>query len=191
MLNLVLLGPPGAGKGTQSKKIIDKYHLSHLSTGDLLRAEVMAQTELGLKAKELIFSGKLVPDEIVIGMIDQKLKANQETVGFVFDGYPRNIKQAQTLDDILVANHVAITHTIAMEVPEKILIQRILQRGKENGRFDDQNEMIVKNRVITYLKEAKTISEFYQKQNKFTSIDGIGSMEEVFDAICMVIDQVK
>ena len=140
MLNLVLFGPPGAGKGTQSQKLIDKYNLVHLSTGDLLRSEIAAGTELGLKAKALMDQGILVPDEVVIGMIDNKLKENKNAGGFIFDGFPRTVPQAEGLDRLMAENGTEITCMIALEVDEEELTKRLLLRGKSSGRPDDQNE---------------------------------------------------
>ncbi|TAF65323.1 MAG: adenylate kinase [Cytophagales bacterium] len=188
MINIVLFGPPGAGKGTQSKKIIEKYQLIHLSTGDLLRAEVMAETELGKKAKDLMSKGLLVPDEIVIGMIENKVKSNTNAKGFVFDGFPRTIAQAEALDNLMSKNNIKISGTVALEVDEVELTKRILERGKLSGRIDDQNETLVKNRVKVYFKETAPVADYYKKQNKFTSIQGIGEVEDIFKQICTTLD---
>lgn len=187
MLNVILFGPPGSGKGTQSKKIIERFGLTQISTGDLLRNEVMMKSDLGIRAKELMMTGKLVPDEIVIGMIDNKIRQNPDCVGFVFDGFPRNIKQAQILDELFISREIQINFVISLIVDEQELIKRILQRGKEQNRFDDQNELIVKNRVKLYFSETKAISEYYQKQNKFLSLDGEKAVDDIFEAICNVI----
>lgn len=187
MLNVILFGPPGSGKGTQSKKIIEKFGLIQISTGDLLRNEVMMKSDLGIKAKELMMTGKLVPDEIVIGMIDNKIRQNPGCEGFVFDGFPRNIKQAQILDELFISRNIQINFVVSLVVDEQELIKRILQRGKEQNRFDDQNELIVKNRVKLYFSETKAISEYYEKQNKFSSLDGEKNIDEIFESICNVI----
>lgn len=187
MLNIILFGPPGSGKGTQSKKIIEKFGLIQISTGDLLRNEVMMQTDLGLKAKELMMSGKLVPDEIVIAMIDNKIRQNPGCAGFVFDGFPRNIKQAQILDELFTTRKISIQFVVSLIVNEQELIKRILQRGKEQNRFDDQNELIVKNRVKLYFSETKIVSEYYEKQNKFFSLDGEKNIDEIFEDVCKII----
>ncbi|GAB4405131.1 MAG: adenylate kinase [Microscillaceae bacterium] len=188
MLNIVLFGPPGAGKGTQSKSIEERYHLIHISTGDLLFGEVSTGTLLGQQAKEYMLAGKLVPDEIVISMIENKIRANRQAKGFVFDGFPRNLHQAQTLDKLLKQNQIEITLVIAFEVDEAELVRRVLQRGQEKGRFDDQNESIVRSRLITYQNETAPLKEYYTAQNKFISMSGRGSIEEIFQTICANID---
>jgi adenylate kinase len=188
MLNLILYGPPGAGKGTQSKKILAKYQLVHLSTGDLLHREVMAKTELGLQAKDLMMAGKLVPDEIVIGMIANKLKENSQAKGFVFDGYPRNLKQAQALDKLFTTNQLSINKVIALEVEEAELVKRILQRGKELGRFDDQNELLIRNRVKLYFAETNPVVDYYKQQKKYHKLSGLGDVEDIFANINKIID---
>ncbi|MCU0446196.1 MAG: adenylate kinase [Microscillaceae bacterium] len=188
MLNIILFGPPGAGKGTQSKKLVAQYNLIHLSTGDLLHKEVMAKTELGLQARELMLAGKLVPDEIVIGMIDNRIKNSKNQAGFVFDGFPRNLKQAEALDNLFKINDLKIDKVIALEVGEAALIERILQRGKEQGRFDDQNETLVKNRVKLYFNDTGIVSQYYQTQGKFHSLNGLGEIETIFAQICKIIE---
>jgi adenylate kinase len=190
MLNIVLFGPPGAGKGTQSSKLIDKYSLVHLSTGDLLRSEISAGTALGMKAKTLMDAGVLVPDEVVIGMIDNKLNQNPDAKGFIFDGFPRTIAQAEALDKILEKNGLAISKTIALEVEEEELVKRLLERGKDSGRVDDQNETLVRNRVKVYFKETLPVADYYKKQNKLASIVGIGEIEEIYNNICKAIDAI-
>ncbi|MCS6822603.1 MAG: adenylate kinase [Microscillaceae bacterium] len=187
MLNILLFGPPGAGKGTQSKKLVEKYHLIHLSTGDLLRAEVMANTPLGRQANDIMRKGLLVPDEIVIGMIENKVNANHGAKGFVFDGFPRTIAQAQALDNLLKKLNMSVSKMIALEVEEKELIRRVLQRGKELGRFDDQNEMLVRSRIKIYQSETLPVAEHYKKQGKFVAVYGIGTIEEIFAKICQAI----
>lgn len=166
MLNLVLFGPPGAGKGTQSEKLIDKYKLVHLSTGDLLRSEIKAGTELGLKAKSLMDQGLLVPDEVVIGMIDNKLKENKEAAGFIFDGFPRTVKQAEALDTLLVENGTSISAMVALEVEAEELTRRLLERGKTSGRPDDQNEELIRKRVQEYNDKTLPVANYYQSQGK-------------------------
>lgn len=189
MLNIVLFGPPGAGKGTQSKKIVEKYGLIHLSTGDLLRAERSAGTPLGLKAKELMDAGKLVPDEVVVGMIENKIKSNADAKGFVFDGFPRTIAQAESLDKLLEQNGLKINGTLALEVDEAELTQRILERGKTSGRLDDQNEDLVKSRVQEYEAKTAPVANYYDKQGKLHRIQGIGGIEDIFAKLCQALDQ--
>ena len=150
MLNIVLFGPPGAGKGTQSEKLIEKYQLVHLSTGDILRGEIAAGTELGLEAKKLMDEGALVPDEVVIGMISSKLDQNKGVKGFIFDGFPRTTAQAEALDSLLSEKSTSITTMLALEVDTEELTKRLLLRGKDSGRADDQNEEIIRNRISEY-----------------------------------------
>ncbi|MDQ4141581.1 MAG: adenylate kinase [Bacteroidota bacterium] len=188
MLNIVLFGPPGAGKGTQSQKLIDTYHLIHLSTGDLLRSEIAAGTELGLRAKELMDQGVLVPDEVVIGMIDTKLKENKNAAGFIFDGFPRTVPQAESLDTLLEQNGTAISGMIALEVNEEELTKRLLLRGQTSGRPDDQNEELVRKRVQEYNTKTAPVAGYYAKQGKYNAINGIGEIEEIFAEICEIID---
>ena len=188
MLNIVLFGPPGAGKGTQSQKLIDQYHLIHLSTGDLLRSEIAAGTELGLKAKALMDQGILVPDEVVIGMIDTKLKENKNAAGFIFDGFPRTVPQAESLDVLLQQNGTAISGMIALEVNEEELTSRLLLRGQTSGRPDDQNEELVRKRVQEYNTKTAPVAGYYARQNKYHAVNGIGEIEEIFGEICAIID---
>jgi adenylate kinase len=189
MLNLVLFGPPGAGKGTQSQKLIDQYQLIHLSTGDLLRSQIADKTELGLKAQEYMNKGELVPDAVVIGMIADKIKSNAQAVGFIFDGFPRTVAQAQALDVMLTANKTAISGMVALVVDEAELTQRILLRGQTSGRADDQDESLVKKRVSEYNTKTKPVADFYAAQQKFTAIEGVGEIETIFANLCLVIDK--
>lgn len=191
MLNIVLFGPPGAGKGTQSERLIEKYGLIHLSTGDLLRGEIAAQTELGLKAKALMDAGNLVPDEVVIGMISSKLEANPTANGFIFDGFPRTEAQAEALDVLLQEKGTGITGMLALEVEKQELITRLLARGKDSGRADDQSEEIIENRINEYNNKTAILKSFYQAQGKFTGVEGIGSIEEITQRLCDAIDAVK
>jgi adenylate kinase len=183
MLNIVLFGPPGAGKGTQSQKLIDKYGLVHLSTGDLLRSEIARGTALGMEAKQLMDKGDLVGDDIVIGMIESKLDANPNANGFIFDGFPRTQAQAIALDDLLQKKGTAISAMIALEVDNEELVKRLLLRGKESGRPDDQNEEIIRNRVNEYNNKTLPLKKYYSEQTKFHSINGIGSIESIFNDI--------
>ena len=189
MLNLVLFGPPGAGKGTQSQKLIDKYNLVHLSTGDLLRSEIAAGTELGLKAKSLMDQGLLVPDEVVIGMIANKLKENKEAGGFIFDGFPRTVPQAEGLDKMMAACGTEITCMVALQVDEEELTKRLLLRGQSSGRPDDQNEELIRKRVQEYNTKTAQVANYYEQQGKFFSINGIGEIEEIFNNTCQIIDR--
>jgi len=187
MLNLVLFGPPGAGKGTQSQKLIEKYGLIHLSTGDLLRGEISQGTTLGLEAKKLMDAGLLVPDEVVIGMISNKLDANKDAKGFIFDGFPRTVAQAAALDELLETKEEAISGMIALEVNDDELEHRLLLRGKDSGRPDDANPEVIRKRIVEYNNKTAPVADFYKKQNKFTSINGIGTIDEIFSTIVTVI----
>ncbi len=188
MLNIVLFGPPGAGKGTQSKLLIDKYGLIHLSTGDLLRDEIARSTELGKRAKAIMDKGDLVSDEIVIGMIESKLNANSKANGFIFDGFPRTNAQAQALDNLLTTHHTSISLMLALEVNNAELTKRLLERGKESGRPDDQNEDIIKNRINEYNNKTAPIKQHYSQQKKYNSVYGMGSIDQIFELLCAVIN---
>jgi len=181
MLNIVLFGPPGAGKGTQSQNLINKYGLVHLSTGDLLRTEIARGTELGVKAKEIMDRGILVSDDIVIGMIENKLDANPSANGFIFDGFPRTKAQAEALDDLLQKKGTAISCMLALEVDEAELTRRLLERGKESGRADDRDEATIKNRINEYNNKTLPLKEYYSAEGKFHSINGIGSVQDIFN----------
>lgn len=189
MLNLVLFGPPGAGKGTQSQNIIEKFGLIHLSTGDLLRSEIANGTVLGLEAKKLMDQGLLVPDEVVIGMISNKLDSNKDAKGFIFDGFPRTVAQAEALDELLASKNSSISGMIALEVNPEELEHRLLLRGKDSGRPDDQNPEVIRKRIKEYNEKTAVVADFYKAQNKFTAINGIGSINEIFDAITKVIEK--
>ncbi|MFI5150872.1 MAG: adenylate kinase [Bacteroidia bacterium] len=188
MLNIVLFGPPGAGKGTQSKKLIDKYHLVHLSTGDILRAEVEQGTYLGLEAKQLMDQGILVPDHIVIGMIRSKLDYNRNANGYIFDGFPRTTAQAEALDKLLSERNTTINMMLALEVEANELTKRLVKRATELDRSDDKDPAIHKKRIEVYNKETAPLKEYYQAQGKYYSVYGIGSVDEIFDELCSVID---
>lgn len=187
MLNIVLFGPPGAGKGTQSQLLLNHYKLIHLSTGDLLRAEIGAGTQLGLEAKKLMDQGLLVPDEVVIGMIESKLKSNSEAEGFIFDGFPRTVAQAEALDQLLAQHNTNIKMMLALEVSEDELVKRLLNRGKDSGRTDDQDESIIRNRIEEYNRKTAPLADFYSQASKFKKIKGIGSVEEIFESLKMAI----
>lgn len=188
MLNIVLFGPPGAGKGTQSQKLIDKYNLVHLSTGDLLRSEIAAGTELGIKAKSLMDNGILVPDEVVIGMIDSKLKENPDAGGFIFDGFPRTVPQAEALDALMRKNDSEITCMLALEVDEEELTKRLLLRGEVSGRPDDRNEELIRKRVQEYNNKTTPVAGYYKSQGKFHGVYGIGEIEEIFAELSRIVD---
>lgn len=180
MFNLILFGPPGSGKGTQSAKIIEKHGLKHLSTGDLLRSEISRQTALGIEAKKFMDKGELVPDEVVIGMISTVLDANPSCCGFLFDGFPRTSTQAEALDKLLEFKKCSINIMLALEVGEEEIVQRILLRGKTSGRSDDNNESIIRARMREYKDKTESVADHYRKFNKVVMIEGEGSVEEIF-----------
>jgi len=187
MLNVVIFGPPGSGKGTQSNKIIRKYGLYHLSTGDMLRAEMAEETELGLEAKSLVTRGELVPDEVVIGMIAKRIEAAGDINGFIFDGFPRTVKQAETLDNLLSTRNMEITMMINLDVETKELIDRLLKRAEAEGRADDNFETI-QNRIQVYESQTSPVIEYYAKQDKARPVDGLGSVDDIFNRIVNVIN---
>jgi adenylate kinase len=188
MLNIVLFGPPGAGKGTQSERLIKKYNLLHLSTGDLLRAEIADGTQLGLDAKKYMDCGSLVPDEVVIGMIENKIKSNPHVKGFIFDGFPRTVNQATNLDQMCHENETSITALISLKVDVAELTKRIVERGKTSGRTDDQDPQLVGERVAEYNDKTAPVAHYYAKRGKGHFIDGMNSVDVVFEDICKVID---
>lgn len=189
MLNIVLFGPPGAGKGTQSEKLIDKYKLTHLSTGDIFRANIKGETELGQLAKSYMDKGELVPDEVTIRMLEAEVNNSGDTKGFIFDGFPRTTAQAQALDSFLKSRDTSISLMTALEVPEKVLIERLLLRGKDSGRADDSNEEVIAKRIRVYKEQTAVVADFYAEQNKFESVDGVGEIDEIFQRLCTVIDK--
>ncbi|ACU58336.1 adenylate kinase [Chitinophaga sp. YR627] len=188
MVNIILFGPPGSGKGTQSANLISKFGLIHLSTGDLLRSEIEAKTPLGLEAKKVMDQGILVPDEVVIGMISSKLDANPEARGFIFDGFPRTTAQAEALDKLLSLKKTAISNVLALEVPEDELIARLLNRGITSGRSDDANEDVIRARIVEYHNKTAPVADHYAKYGKFKKIKGEGSVDEIFDRLSKEIE---
>ncbi|MBL0339521.1 MAG: adenylate kinase [Bacteroidetes bacterium] len=189
MHNIILFGPPGAGKGTQSARLIKKYHLVHLSTGDILRGEITNGTALGLEAKKMMDQGLLVPDEVVIAMISNKLDQNPGSKGFIFDGFPRTQAQAAALDDLLLEKATAISAMYALNVEDEELIRRIIGRGKDSGRSDDSDPVIIRKRIEEYNKKTAPLIDYYKAQNKFVAIEGHGDVDEIFYLLCKQIDQ--
>jgi adenylate kinase len=188
MFNLILFGPPGSGKGTQSEKLIAKYNLKHLSTGDLLRSEIARKTPLGLEAKKFMDKGQLVPDEVVIGMISSALDTNPDAPGFLFDGFPRTSKQAQALDNLLELKHLSINVMLALDVTEKELVKRLVKRGETSGRPDDNNEQVIKTRIQEYHKKTSAVADHYRKTNKVILIKGEGTVDDIFNNLTKEID---
>lgn len=189
MFNLILFGPPGSGKGTQSEKLIAKYGLKHLSTGDLLRSEIAGQTPLGLEAKKLMDKGQLVPDEVVIGMISSALDSNPQAKGFLFDGFPRTVAQAEALDKLLKLKGTQIHAMISMLVSEEELVKRLLNRGKTSGRSDDTNEEIIRARIVEYRTKTSVVADYYKQFDKLAEIQGEGTIDEIFESLQKEIEQ--
>lgn len=190
MLNIVLFGPPGAGKGTQSANLIQKYKLNHISTGDLFRKHLSEGTELGKLAQQYMNDGYLVPDKVVIGMVEDHLNQHENVSGYIFDGFPRTVAQAEALDKVLEKRKTPIKIMTALEVPEEELKKRLLERGKISGRSDDQNEEKINNRIQVYINETMPVAEYYKKQNKFIAVNGVGKIDYIFQKICSEIDKV-
>lgn len=188
MINIILFGPPGSGKGTQAKKLADKYNFLHISTGDLFRAEIGNKTDLGQQAMNFISKGLLVPDEITIGMLRRKVEENYDVEGVIFDGFPRNVLQAEALDELLAERDQRIAALIALEVPDQEIINRILERAKTSGRSDDADENIIRNRINVYNEETAPVFDFYQQDGRSQKIYGVGSIDEIFDRLCKLID---
>jgi adenylate kinase len=188
MLNIILFGPPGSGKGTQSERLITEYGLKHLSTGDLLRSEIAAQTPLGIEAKAIMDKGHLVPDEVVIGMISSALEANPNANGFLFDGFPRTEAQSEALDNLLELKHTEIAVVLSLEVGEEELVKRLLNRGLTSGRTDDVNEDIIRARIVEYHKKTTVVADYYKQFDKVKSIKGEGSVDEIYEALCKEIN---
>ena len=188
MVNIVLFGPPGSGKGTQAAKLVEKYGLLHISTGDLFRYEMGNDTPLGLKAKEYMSKGQLVPDEVTIGMLKNKVMANLDVKGYILDGFPRTIPQAEALDQLMNELDKEISGLIALDVDDEELVKRLLNRGLTSGRADDNNEEVIRKRIKVYNDETAPVFDFYEKQGKSTKVEGIGTIDEIFDRLCGVID---
>ena len=188
MFNLILFGPPGSGKGTQSEKIVEKFGLIHLSTGNLLRQEISDKTPLGMEAKNFMDKGQLVPDEVVIGMIDSSLEKHPDAKGFLFDGFPRTVAQAEALDKLLSLKKTGICKVLALDVDEDELVRRLLIRGETSGRSDDTNEEVTRRRFSVYKNDTEPVAEYYKHQDKFETVKGIGSVNEIFAAISSCIE---
>ncbi len=191
MFNLILFGPPGSGKGTQSERLIAKYGLKHLSTGDLLRGEIAGQTPLGMAVKNLMAEGKLVPDEIVIEMIDIAIENNPRVNGFLFDGFPRTTAQAEALDKLLAQKGTEIAVVLALQVSQEELIARLLNRGRTSDRSDDVNEEIIAARITEYEKKTAAVADHYKQFGKVEYIKGEGNIDDIFDLLCKKIDAKK
>jgi len=189
MFNLILFGPPGSGKGTQSEKLISKYGLKHLSTGDILRSEIAGQTPLGLAAKSFMDKGQLVPDEVVIEMISSALDNNPQAYGFLFDGFPRTTAQAEALDKLLAQKGTSIAVVLALQVGQDELVKRLLNRGLTSGRSDDTKEDVILARLAEYEKKTAAVADHYKKYDKVVFVKGEGSIDEIFDHLSAAIDK--
>ncbi|HBW85298.1 MAG TPA: adenylate kinase [Crocinitomicaceae bacterium] len=188
MLNVVLFGPPGAGKGTQSERLIEKYDLVHLSTGDIFRSNIKGETELGKLAKSYMDKGQLVPDSVTIDMLRSEVLKYSNPKGFIFDGFPRTNAQANALDEFLSTQNTAITLMLALEVEEEELKTRLLKRAEVSGRADDADPAIIENRIRVYNNETAPVKDYYLQQGKFISIDGIGSIDDITTRLFSAID---
>ena len=190
MLNIIIFGPPGAGKGTQSEGLIEKYGLTHLSTGDVFRKNIGEQTELGILAKQYIDKGELVPDEVTIGMVENFVAENASGKGFIFDGFPRTIDQGKALDSFLTGRGDQISIVLALEVDEDELVRRLLERGKTSGRADDTSEDTIRNRFKEYAGKTEPLLAYYEEQNKLARVQGMGSIESIFADLCQAVDRI-
>lgn len=189
VLNVVLFGPPGAGKGTQAQKLVAKYGIKHISTGQAIRDEIGAKTELGLQVEDFISKGSLAPDELVISIIEHYLETHHDNSGTIFDGFPRTTIQAVEFDKILAKRSESVTLMLSLDVPDQELVKRLLLRGKESHRADDSNEQVIKNRIAIYKAQTEIVAEYYKAQGKYYAVDGIGTMDEVFDRLSEVMDR--
>ena len=188
MINLILFGPPGSGKGTQALKLVEKYKFLHISTGDLFRREIGNKTDLGVLASSYIKQGKLVPDEVTIRMLKKEVDANPDVAGYIFDGFPRTIPQGKALNELLASKDMEITALIELTVEEQEIIDRILNRAKTSGRADDGDVSIIKNRIKVYHDETAPVFKFYNQFEKSISVNGMGGIEDIFDRLCEVIN---
>jgi adenylate kinase len=191
MFNIILFGPPGSGKGTQSERLISKYGFKHLSTGDLLRSEIAGQTPLGLAAKSYMEKGQLVPDEVVIEMISSALDNNPQARGFLFDGFPRTTAQAESLDKLLSHKQTEISLVLALQVSKKELVKRLLNRGLTSGRSDDVNEEVIGARIEEYERKTAAVAEYYQQYGKVVYVKGEGTIDQIFDSLSKEIEERK
>ena len=191
MINLILFGPPGSGKGTQAAKLVEKYNLLHISTGDLFRYEMGNNTPLGLEAKSYIDKGELVPDSVTIGMLRNKVEANPNVAGYIFDGFPRTIPQSEALDKLMAEMDQKISKLIMLDVEDVEIVTRLLERGKTSGRKDDADEGVIRNRIDVYKDNTFPVYDFYAQSGTSVKVDGMGSIEEIFDRLCAQIDAIK
>ena len=191
MLNIVLFGPPGAGKGTQAEKLIAKYNLNHISTGEVIRQEIKNGSELGESIKDYIQKGELAPDSLVIEMVANFVKNNSDCAGNIFDGFPRTTHQAEKFDEIMSSNSLNVDMMLSLEVPDDSLVERLLLRGKDSGRADDSSEDVIRNRIAIYKEQTAIVANFYEAQGKHISVNGLGTIDEIFSRLCAEIDKLK
>ena len=189
MLNIVLFGAPGCGKGTQAEKLVEKYNVNHISTGAVIRGEINAQTELGKSMEAYISRGELAPDQLVIDIVTDYIDRHRDANGNIFDGFPRTTLQAEAFDKILAERDLKVDVMIFMEVPTEELVQRILLRGKSSGRADDANEEVIRNRIQIYNEQTAVVADYYSAQGKYEAVNGVGTLDEVFNRICTVIEK--
>jgi adenylate kinase len=190
MINLVLFGPPGAGKGTQAEFLVEKYSLVHISTGDVFRANIKNGTPLGKEAESYIKKGSLVPDEITIGMLEAVVEENLATAkGFIFDGFPRTQAQGEALDAFLAKKGLAVSGMLALEVEDEVLVGRLLERGKTSGRADDADESVIRARIAEYYEKTNVLKDFYSAQGKYHGVDGVGSIPEIAGRLSEIVDK--
>jgi adenylate kinase len=189
MIHLILFGPPGSGKGTQAAFLVEHYGLTHISTGDLFRHEIGQNTPLGLQAKAYMAEGRLVPDEVTIGMLRNKVDSSHDVRGFIFDGFPRTVAQAHALDQLLAERGETITGLVSLEVDEEEIVQRILLRGQTSGRADDNDEAVIRNRIAVYRTETSPVAEYYHSSGKVRQVAGTGSIDETFRQLTSAIDE--
>ncbi|MBC7851170.1 MAG: adenylate kinase [Chitinophagaceae bacterium] len=188
MFNIILFGPPGSGKGTQSEKLIARYGLKHLSTGDILRSEIAAKSPLGMAAKSIMDKGQLVPDEVVIEMINSALENNPQAKGFLFDGFPRTTAQAEALDKLLSQKETEIAMVLALKVGRDELVSRLVNRGKTSGRSDDTDESVIKSRIDEYERKTAVVADYYNQFGKVVLVPGEGTIDTIFDSLSTEID---
>lgn len=188
MINLILFGPPGSGKGTQADKLVERYNLLHISTGDLFRYEIGNNTALGIEAKSYMNRGELVPDQVTIGMLRNKVQANPGVEGYIFDGFPRTVAQAEALDVLMMESGNTISKLILLDVDDNEIVTRLLDRGKTSGRADDQDENTIRNRINVFKSETSPVFDYYAEQEKAVRVKGVGSIQMIFQRLCEEID---
>ena len=189
MTNLVLFGPPGAGKGTQANFLKEKYDLVHISTGDVFRYNIKNETALGMLAKSYMDKGELVPDQVTIDMLNKEVEKNADANGFIFDGFPRTDAQAKALDELMDSKDSQINAMVALEVDDEVLVARLLKRGETSGRADDADENIIRNRIKEYYDKTAILKDYYSAQSKYYGVDGVGSIEDITERLSAVIDK--